>query len=140
MRKKKVWRYYCEFCKKANCSSGSMAKHEASCTKNPNRVCRMCKMLGKAQIPMKELLELLPEHNPQDFVFRFGAENEPIEAGIKKLREVTEDCPACILAALRQRGIPVPATSFDFKKECEAAWADFNSKQWGKEQEPEWRY
>jgi hypothetical protein len=129
MKKKQVWRYYCEYCKKANCSGSAIAKHEKSCTKNPNRICRMCKMLDKVQKPTKELLDLLPDHDPSDLVFRFGERNEPIEAGIDKLRKITEDCPACILAALRQKGIPVPATSFDFEKECKSAWADFNDEQ-----------
>ena len=34
------------------------------------------------------------------------------------------------MAALRQKGIPVPmATDFDFKAECQSIWDEFNAEQ-----------
>ena len=65
MYKKKKWRYYCDFCKKAGGSAGAMAKHEKHCTNNPNRYCRLCDKFGESQQPMSELLSVLP--NPNDY-------------------------------------------------------------------------
>ena len=46
---------------------------------------------------------------------------------LQKLRDITNNCPACILAALRQKGICVPLVEgFDFKGECASVWADIN--------------
>jgi hypothetical protein len=54
------------------------------------------------------------------------------EESMKKLRELTEGCPGCILAAIRQSGIikaltdseyGPPDLKFDFKKELESWWA-----------------
>lgn len=127
---KKVNRYYCEYCKKANCSAASISRHEKACTMNPNRTCRMCALLDLEQPRMSDLLNVLPKPKiteEYDIVtFRNVGE---IEEKMKKLREVTENCPACILAALRQKGIPVRAiSSFNFTEECSAFWSIFNER------------
>ncbi len=136
MRKKKVWRYYCDYCKKAGCSGGHLKHHEERCTLNPNRICGFCKMAEEEQPAMANLLVLLPE--PKDYkktdaefgLISFVGLEEVVKKALPKLREVAKDCPACILAALRQKGIPVPiATDFDFKKECASSWSDFNEAQ-----------
>lgn len=69
-----------------------MEKHELSCTMNPNRVCRMCKMAGLTQKPIAELIALLPED---------GCPGGPI-GDEKAIREATGGCPACLMAANRQ--------------------------------------
>lgn len=46
MRAKMRWRYYCDFCPKAGGSKAHMRTHEASCTRNPDRTCRMCGRVG----------------------------------------------------------------------------------------------
>ena len=56
----KVNRYYCDFCKKANCSAPAMSLHERHCTLNPNRTCCMCK--EPRNIP--ELVKLIPSAEP----------------------------------------------------------------------------
>lgn len=97
MKKKKVWRYGCDFCGRSNCSGGSIAKHERHCTMNPNRVCRMCKAVGETQAPIAELIAALE--------FRaspWSGDEGPTEADTTKIRAVAHNCPACILAALRQ--------------------------------------
>jgi hypothetical protein len=51
--------------------------------------------------------------------------------GMKELRQLCDNCPGCILAALRQSGMMKQAAEegeyvdfkFDFKKELEAWWA-----------------
>jgi len=136
MRKKKVWRYYCDYCKKAGCSGGHLKHHEERCTLNPNRICGFCKLMDKGQSVLVEIIKLLP--NPKDYIEedkKFGwtsyvGLDVAVAKALPKVREAAEDCPACIMAALRQAGIPMPiAKGFDFKKECESIWSDFNDAQ-----------
>jgi hypothetical protein len=135
MKTKKVNRYECDFCHKRGLSASHMAKHESSCTMNPNRKCRVCAMgwgqhapNERDQKPIAELIALLPD--PKDF-----AEDGALSALLKRqtnkvlpqLRAACDNCPACIMAALRQRGIPVPlATDFNFTEEMKAIWSDIN--------------
>ena len=138
MRRKKVWRYYCEFCKKANCSGSSIKKHEERCTLNPNRYCGFCHISELTQPDLQEAIKLLPEPEVHIKIIEDeygkdisydGLEKATKEA-LPKLREFVENCPACIMAALRQKGIPVPlARDFDFKAESAGVWADFNEAQ-----------
>ena len=133
MKSQKVWRYYCDFCKKSGCRKDAMVKHELHCTMNPNRICRMC---GEDEhIDLERLIALLPE--PNDLMERdaFGgicylASNTfLLDEAIKKIRELT-DCPACIMAALRQKGIPVPmASTFDYKKEVDNHFQIINEEE-----------
>ena len=108
-----------------------MAHHEVRCTLNPNRLCGMCGVIENEQSDLKALIAILP--NPYDFLkVEFGFESfvdlEPaVEKIMPKLRELSGNCPACIMAALRQKGIPVPcAESFNFTEECKAIWNDIN--------------
>jgi hypothetical protein len=56
------------------------------------------------------------------------------EIGLKKLRELAQSCPACMLAAIRQSGIQSApddegfgkSVDFDFKKEKESFFSDIN--------------
>jgi len=133
MKTKKVNRYYCDFCKKAGCNAYWIRRHEERCTMNPNRFCGFCKMLDNEQLPMASLIELLP--NPGKFtkVDEFGDKyitgfDEAMKKALDKLRDTTGNCPACILAAIRQSGIPVYATKFDFKRECQNVWDAINAE------------
>lgn len=132
MRVRKVNRYYCEFCKKANCSKPSMAKHESRCTMNPNRVCRMCTLFENLQHPITEIIALLPDPKKYRVVEENGAEYfgnglaEAVGTALPEVRKLVENCPACIMAGLRQAGIPGNIThEFDFKKESESWMNDF---------------
>ena len=136
MRQKKVWRYYCDFCKKAGCNKYWIVKHESRCTKNPNRTCGYCALRELPQPEMASLLVMLPNPENHQKCDGFGFTGldatfgTAIREALPKLREATENCPACIMAALRQKGIPVPmAEGFNFKKECESIWSDFNAAQ-----------
>lgn len=122
MRQVKKWRYYCDFCKKVNGSSFHMKRHEKNCTANPDRGCGMCELEGNQAIPMSELIESLGVGDA---------------AGMEKLRSLCENCPACILAAIRQSGIMDSSsreienergswTSFNYKDEHEEFWDDRN--------------
>lgn len=75
---KLVRRYYCEHCRKGGMTR-AMARHEVTCVRNPERVCRMCQDYSLEQVPLVRLLEAAAE-------------------GLGELRETTQ-CPACVLAA-----------------------------------------
>lgn len=137
MNKRRVWRYSCEFCKKSNCSAASISKHEERCTLNPARVCGMCKMVKHPQANMPDLLALLP--NPETLEIpsdeaawegrTFTDINGSLAAALPLLRAKSHNCPACILAALRQKKIPVPmVTEFNYTDECKAVWAVVNEE------------
>lgn len=80
-------RYYCDFCKKVGGSAGHMRTHEANCTANPGRGCRMCVAQKMPQAPLDALLAAA--------------------GNIDALREAAHGCPACMLAAIRQAKWPV---------------------------------
>ena len=85
-------RYYCDHCNKGSGSPSAMRRHERGCTLNPQRACGMCKMLEEdggpePAPPRDELLRLLDGE------------------GFKALAAAANDCPACILAALRSRNV-----------------------------------
>lgn len=116
MKKRQVWRYTCEFCKKSNCSAHHMRRHEESCTANPARNCKFCGVCNGALLP--ELIAIT---------------QQCAEDNIEPLREAANGCPACMLAAIRQSGKQRPYESeddrgfsfaFDFKKEKESWWHD----------------
>lgn len=134
MKVKKVNRYYCEFCKKAGCSGGHIAKHEKHCTMNPNRICRMREKLHFIQPKISLVLEVLP--NPADYEIEDKCNgysdqfDVDIASGMSKLRKITKTCPMCVMAALRQKGIPIPVVkSFNYKEECASIWAAYNDEQ-----------
>ena len=135
MKRKRVWRYYCEFCGKSSCAAGHMSKHEQRCTANPNRVCGFCSLhpdFPVSDVSLQSLVDLCP--NPDDFLVStddygcryYTPQLRPlIEAALQDLRSKTE-CPACILAALRQSGLTATGLTndlFDWKIESKAALA-----------------
>lgn len=94
MKRKQVWRYYCEFCKKSGCSGGHIRHHEEHCTANPDRKCGFHEhewWEGGPQPAMADLIAAINSGHDWD-------------EGMKALREVAENCPACILAAIKQSG------------------------------------
>lgn len=95
MKKRHVWRYTCEHCKKSNCSGGAMAQHELRCFRNPARCCPVC----EAQWPLDWLVE------PMKALEEIEEATE--EALIAKLREAVEGCPACMCAAIMQAKLPM---------------------------------
>lgn len=147
MRAVKRWRYYCDHCKKSGMSRFHMGNHEKSCTMNPARECKLCVWLsGGSPTTLPELLAVLPDpaqfvikHPPENLGFGLGdipgydstdddAMRLAAHAVLPKLREMTENCPVCILAALRQKGIPVPVvTDFNFTSEMKLAQAAMNN-------------
>ncbi len=136
MRKQKRWRYFCDFCKKAGGHAGYMKKHESRCTLNPNRHCGFCDLIEEAQPDLQEAIKLLP--NPKEYEknddagwSNYDGLQEAVDKALPVLRDYVNNCPACILAALRQSNIPPVMTmdKFDFKKEFQSVWDDFNEAQ-----------
>lgn len=120
MRKVKRWRYYCDFCKKSGASSFHMLNHEKKCTSNPDRVCGICNTAGFTQQSSDKLKE----------AFNKG--------GLEELRELSWNCPVCILATLKASMTPQETyeryeKDFDYKKEIEAFWQEHNSVQMSSE-------
>jgi hypothetical protein len=111
-----------------------MAKHEAHCTMNPARKCRVCELLGEVTPIVADLVALLP--NPKDYpslgtMDEVNTLSSAVDAAIPALREATHNCPACIMAALRQAGIPVPLVDeFDFKREMQSIFSDINAERY----------
>ena len=103
-----------------------MRRHERGCTLNPQRVCGMCKMLadeGDTQFapPRDELVRIMDAR------------------GFKAMCEAANDCPACILSALRTKnvmdpefgpGVAGPADgreAWSYKQAKDAWWRGWNS-------------
>lgn len=124
MKVKKVNRYSCDFCKKRTFTAHSMRKHEEHCTMNPDRKCGMCRYADHDQPVLKDLIVVLPVEGSNYEWF-----GEAVNDALPKLREAAANCPACIMAALRQAKIPVPMVDdFKFKDECEAFLAEHSSE------------
>lgn len=94
----------------------------------------MCAMFDLEQPAIKDLLKILP--NQKKFCYEQDGTKQyfstfwvQVEKAMPALREKTNNCPACIMAALRQKGIPVPiAESFNFTEECSIWWSIFNDQ------------
>lgn len=123
MTKKKVWRYYCEHCRRGGCSASSISEHEKRCIYNPVRNCGLCGAKSVSVAPHIDILN-----------------NE----GLCALRNAL-DCPACILAAIvqtrkadkdhnREEGC---YDSFDYQKERDEF---LNEKEAARRQEEEERW
>ena len=135
MIRKKVWRYYCEYCKKAGGSGFHLKNHELHCTLNPNRECGLHKLAGENTPDMDILLSILPDPAKYKQTDEFGGENysadlgEDTEKVMEWLRAAADNCPLCIMAALRIKGIPVTMIkSFDYKKEFDSQMSEHNNE------------
>lgn len=132
MKTKTVKRYYCDFCKKSGQSAGHMRRHEESCTLNWHRVCGVCKILFEMdrETSQKRMGTLLAVLNApairQLSINEIGTliVEDYSWLDLADLRAATNNCPACIMATIRQAGIPLPAVSgFDFAGEMKAIFA-----------------
>jgi hypothetical protein len=122
-------RYYCDHCNKGNGSPSAMKRHERGCTLNPQRVCGMCAKLHTEGGPE-------PAPPRDDLVTIMDAQ------GFKAMCEAANDCPACILAALRTKnfsgdaesppGVLGPADgreSWSYTQAKQAWWNEWNAGQ-----------
>lgn len=121
MKRKKVWRYWCDYCGKGGCCAGAMAKHEKHCIRNMTRACRMCKA-QKTDVDANAVF--------------LGAK------GLDALIDHVDGCPACTLAAVadlnrfRQEDTPGQGfIEFDYKKACQEWWNEKNAMAMQEEQD-----
>lgn len=136
MRIVKRNRYYCEFCGKGGGQSASMKKHESRCTLNPDRECGVHLMLELGTPPkVAKMIELLPDESSFHLVYEnapdgvFSLRQNELQSAVDKampaLKELTENCPACILAAFRQSKIPFSFSGLDYGVEMNKVWYGF---------------
>jgi hypothetical protein len=125
--------YYCDHCNKRNLSLFHMRKHEAHCTANPLRICGVCESASisrgaierfKARFSLADNPNANPsfddiydpeQNHDEKIVTWIG---EPIT--LREVRDSVDNCPACILAVLRQTGLNrhyFHLEKFEFKKE-----------------------
>lgn len=102
--------FYCEFCKRHRLSSRAIEDHEPRCIYNPNRECRWQSYLlrkNHGKTPTHVLAEEI-RRRTWDW--------------IDWLRERTDGCPTCMLAAAVQSGLSYEVRSeegFDYREELE---------------------
>lgn len=146
MKKKMVWRYWCDFCRKGGCSAFAARSHELHCTLNPKRECRICKNAGTTNKGLKYLIVLA--RNDLEELKSLDEELQPAstpEEVVNRMMDAAEYCPMCVFAAIRQSGMnkyvtdegtlrvvrePLP---FDLKKELEKFWKEQNEYDYQRE-------
>lgn len=128
--------YYCEHCSKKGLAANHIRNHEGRCTNNPHRYCGVCEMSGHTSVTVERLkMRFTLADNPivafrdHEDVYDPDANydeklvtwiGEPIT--LQEIRRLADDCPACILAILRQTGLNLHyfhLEKFDFKKELQ---------------------
>lgn len=89
MKIRKVYRYYCDHCKKSGGQRAAMVKHERGCVRNPDRQCGFCAVAQqKGGDVNRRLLKTLV------VVLQ--------ECGLERLKKEACHCPACVFAAIVQ--------------------------------------
>ena len=127
MKKKTCTQYKCDFCGKMKYSKYLMNIHEVYCTLNPNRECRLCILISGKSSNLSELLKNFPDPKIEYCDGSEAIENiEEINDGIDKIAKITENCPACILSVLSQKGIHPKDTKFNYQQEIRIFWNDYN--------------
>lgn len=120
-------RYYCDHCNKGSGSPSAMRRHERGCTANPQRVCGMCEKLAEEVGT--------PPAPPRDELVRI-MDTE----GFAAMCKAAEDCPACILSALRTKNFKGDAEtppgvlgpqdgreSWNYTQAKQAWWSEWNN-------------
>jgi hypothetical protein len=114
MRKKKVWRYYCDFCKTSKGTPQSMRHHEERCTMNPHRKCGLCTLVDGGYGYLSEGLKALESYKHLAKGSMATCDHYLPKTAEEELRKATNDCPVCMYAALRQTGLDGQMPGFDF--------------------------
>jgi formylmethanofuran dehydrogenase subunit E-like metal-binding protein len=110
MRQRRVWRYYCEFCKKSGCHSGHIRTHEAHCVRNPNRKCRLCAKMGTLQAPTHALAHAAT-------------------LGLEELRRAADGCVVCMLVgAVNQSDGTAYVEGFNYDAEKSEMWRQYDEE------------
>lgn len=147
MRQAKRWRYYCDFCKKSGGRKDIIVKHERGCTARPDRICGLCDHRGEVQPELTALTGFidtyckdLPRYDiyldsvrmrDRDMI---SVSSDKLDPMVEELGKLANECPACMLAALRQAKTET-YSNFKFKERLDAWWAEENANR-----EPEYYY
>jgi hypothetical protein len=102
----------------------------------------MCVLMERAtgessSVSLAELMAVLPDWNDRprynDYPSQstMDAWNGECEDALKKLKELTLNCPACILAALRQKGFPAGGVDWSFTAAARDFFARMNDAEEG---------
>lgn len=128
MKIKKMNVYQCEHCRKRKLSSSWMKKHEERCTRNPQRECGFCGMIGGIEEEVVAFVKLLNDTADH------GAYSS---VGSKDLLDRMEGCPACTLAVIVQAkprmqcdeygAMPSIFVEFDYKA-AKAEWWKYHNE------------
>lgn len=125
--------YYCEYCKKHFLRKDSVLNHEAHCTMNPGRSCRLCENTDLFPIIAKYLVRYRWVQNYQfqkfEWIDLFGNNNGPVK--LKDIMDDVENCPNCTLAVLRICGLCIweAHIEFDYKKALQDWWTEVNNEE-----------
>ncbi len=127
MKKRRTWRYVCDFCSKGYSKEKYCLEHEKRCIKNPSRVCEMCEQYNLGHRTPEEMLMAMK-------VASRLAGRRYFE--IDQLRNISHGCPLCMLSVVvldnKNRGLnrfSEDAFSIDyaaerdrFSQECMKEW------------------
>ena len=134
--------YYCEHCKKRNLSASAMGLHEKHCTANLERKCRICEQRCGSSPNLKEIVAeyksrftIQEREQKEDDVFGSDFKYEEVvfigePITLKEVRDKVDNCPACILAIMRQCKFcyhyfdEYGFKDFDFKKELNSEFTE----------------
>lgn len=134
MRTKTVKRHYCDHCNKGMLQIPAMVKHEKGCTLNPDRICGMCGFNGGTPSPPIDELKAIHQEDIDNSIAN-GSNLETV--GFEPLMTYPSlrgdllkatDCPACILAVIRQSNEERVFLNFDYQKELKEFWAAHNDE------------
>ena len=115
------------YCDKSGKDEEAIRKHELSCTANPRRVCGMCKAADLKQVKMKDLKAVF-----DNAIIEYEDDNNLIpdfdlRIAIERLRRLTNGCPNCIFATLRQMKLLKQAKNmFSYSDEVRRFWNRLN--------------
>jgi len=124
--------YYCDHCRKHRLMRSAMEKHELYCTMNPERTCRWS-LLEYMPSPRMAAAGADGTHRMRRGLPRWVRMFAPLEEPIlKRLRDHTQGCPACMLAAVRQSGLDI------FARDCFSY--DEEVKRYREEERDHWEY
>lgn len=111
MRDKQKTVYYCDHCGAYRLVRSAMEKHEATCTRNPQRLCRW-RIDGHSDgSAVIDIAPLAAELRARAVAYPLSSDPEsPERTYLEKddvdwLHDEVAGCPACMLAALRQSGV-----------------------------------
>lgn len=126
--------YYCDHCKKKGLAAQHIRNHEANCTANPNRYCKLCERNGisdlvdefKARFIIESVMVEDQYGNFMGDVFEVKWNGDPVT--LEEIRNRVDDCPNCIFSILRQTKMNYRCFEFqfDYKKELASALSERN--------------